>query len=377
MPTDRSYDLIVIGGGPAGGSAAITAARAGAKTLLLERGSFPRHKVCGEFVSPESLDLLASLFPGTGKAIMERAPRIRLARLFLDGLVLQTPIEPAAASIARIELDALLWDVATQAGVETRERTTAHGISGNGPFTVRVNSGEDLSARAVMNASGRWSNLTPLKPTPSNRKNTWIGLKGHFAEERPDSSVDLYFFDGGYCGVSPVRLAQDASDDGRVNAAAMVRTGVGTTLQDVFRACPPLRDRSAGWRPIGDPVATSHLHFRRPSPADKNLLLVGDAAGFVDPFVGDGIALALRGGVMAGRCLAPFLRGETSLESAVAEYCRFYERSLLPVFRTASRVRSLFTLPKPVRLMLIPIFRGNPWLLQSFLRRTRSREARP
>jgi flavin-dependent dehydrogenase len=55
------YDLIVVGGGPAGTSAAITCARHGARVLLLERGQFPRHKVCGEFVSAESLELLSDL----------------------------------------------------------------------------------------------------------------------------------------------------------------------------------------------------------------------------------------------------------------------------------------------------------------------------
>ena len=56
-----SYDLAIIGGGPAGTSAAISAARQGARVLLLERGRFPRHKVCGEFVSAESLTLLKDL----------------------------------------------------------------------------------------------------------------------------------------------------------------------------------------------------------------------------------------------------------------------------------------------------------------------------
>ena len=58
------YDLIVVGGGPAGESAAITAVRGGARVVLLERGKFPRHKVCGEFVSAESLELLSSLLKG-------------------------------------------------------------------------------------------------------------------------------------------------------------------------------------------------------------------------------------------------------------------------------------------------------------------------
>src|SRR5690242_1322304 len=99
------YDLIVAGAGPAGSSAAITAALAGARVLLLERGRFPRQKVCGEFVSAESLNLLASLLQPPHRAILDNAIPIPRARIFLDGRTLQTPVDPPASSIARLELD--------------------------------------------------------------------------------------------------------------------------------------------------------------------------------------------------------------------------------------------------------------------------------
>ena len=70
------YDLIIIGGGPAGTSAAIFAARLGASVLLLERGRFPRHKVCGEFVSAESLSLLRDLLDHQYVALIRDAVRI-------------------------------------------------------------------------------------------------------------------------------------------------------------------------------------------------------------------------------------------------------------------------------------------------------------
>src|SRR5690348_6454788 len=101
-----SYDLIVIGGGPAGAAAAITGARRGARVLLLERSRYPRHKVCGEFVSPESLSLLASLLHGTGgEELLRQAPRVGRARLHSDGAILEARIQPAASSLSRYQLD--------------------------------------------------------------------------------------------------------------------------------------------------------------------------------------------------------------------------------------------------------------------------------
>ncbi len=100
-----AYDLIVVGAGPAGSACAITAVRAGARVLLLDKDSFPRHKVCGEFVSPESLHILDSLL-GANK--FSERPTIPLSRIFLDSRQITVPVEPAASSIPRYDLDAAL-----------------------------------------------------------------------------------------------------------------------------------------------------------------------------------------------------------------------------------------------------------------------------
>src|ERR1700757_868098 len=110
MHRPNDFDLAVIGGGPAGTSAAITAARAGARVLLLERGKLPRQRVCGEFVSAESIDLLEQLL--NSSLLLEHSLRIPEARLFFDGHAISTPVEPPAASIARLDLDLALWHAA-------------------------------------------------------------------------------------------------------------------------------------------------------------------------------------------------------------------------------------------------------------------------
>src|SRR5947209_2219656 len=173
------YDLIVIGGGPAGSSAAIAAARAGAQVLLLERGRFPRHKVCGEFVSAESLDLLSSLLHSHHAHLLTDAPRMPQLRVYLDGRILRSLVEPPAASISRLELDAALWDSAARAGVDARQQTTVQAVAGRGPFQLTSTVGA-FESRAVINCSGRWSNLRAsslesdsLRRNGSARK--WLG----------------------------------------------------------------------------------------------------------------------------------------------------------------------------------------------------------
>jgi len=359
MKSASMFDLIVAGGGPAGSAAAITAARGGARVLLLERGHLPRHKVCGEFVSAESLELLGSLLRGQHLAVLNDAVRISRTRLYVDDRMVGAVVDPPAASIARFDLDAALWECAQLAGVDARQQVTVREIKGRGPFRICTSDGE-FEPRAVINASGRWSNLNGTVAAEQK----WVGLKAHFAEPSPEASVDLYFFDGGYCGVQPVA-------PGRVNACAMVRADVASSLDEVFEQHGALRKRSRRWKLLIDPVSTSPLIFCEPQPDRDGILLAGDAAGFIDPFVGDGISLALRSGAMAANCLIPFFAGQVSLGHAIQEYRCAYERSLLPIFCASSQIRRLLTLPRPARRPLLFVLEKSPRIAEYLVRRTR------
>ncbi len=359
-----TYDLIVVGGGPAGTSAAITAARTGARVLLLEAGKYPRHKVCGEFISPESLDLLQSLV-GADSDLLRRAPRIQHSRVYIDDVELSFPVDPAAISLPRYDLDAALWKAAINCQVEARQESAIHDVSGTGPFTVRT-ADEALSAKCLIFAAGRWPRLEKFRPE-LNSGPRWIGLKAHFEEDSAPLSTDLYFFQHGYCGVQPI-------GDNRVNACAMVRSDVATTLSEVFSQNSALAERARNWRQLFDTVSTSPLVFREPVPARDNVLLAGDSAAFIDPFAGDGIALALRTGALAANSLLPFLRSQCSLERACDNYARAYRADMLPVFRAAARLRRGLNFPRTIQRHAAKLFRM-PALASLVVRSTRGRIA--
>jgi 2-polyprenyl-6-methoxyphenol hydroxylase-like FAD-dependent oxidoreductase len=259
-----TWDLVVIGGGPAGASAAITAARAGVQVLLLEKDNFPRHKVCGEFVSGESLQLLNSLLANSleTRQMLSRVPRIDGVRLFLDGRTVHVPIEPPAASLARYDMDAALWRAATAAGVETRTDSPVQDVTGRGPFHIGTAAGA-VGARAVIDTAGRWSNLTARPPRLASAPK-WIGLKAHFSEHCPPPTTDLYFFEGGYCGMQPVPLGDEPATS-RIVVCSMVRADVATRLQDVFASEPRLFERGRRWTRLSQPLSTAPLLFRKTS----------------------------------------------------------------------------------------------------------------
>lgn len=317
------FDVIVIGGGPAGAAAAITAARRGKRVALLEAGRYPRHKVCGEFVSAESVVLLASLLRGTpGTAILEGSPRIDNLAVHLPSGHFKAPIAPAAASVTRYELDFALWNAAIANGVDAREDCGRFGIARKEEGFV-VAAKPALHSKKLIYAAGRRSDrLGPAKAR--------VGIKAHFRPSTPVDSVELYFGEAGYCGVQPI-------PGGLVNVCALVEAetmkNVGwDRIRAAFEVHEKLRRRN--WQQVTETVTTGNCVFGASQPVLDGIMCAGDAAGFIDPFLGDGISLALQSGALAG-----------SVEDS-HEYEREYQRRFAPLFRRAARLRRLLRSPE-------------------------------
>jgi menaquinone-9 beta-reductase len=321
--------------------------------------------VCGEFVSSESLRLLGTLLEPLEQNPLP-PPKIDSARVFLDHKAISFPVSPAAQSISRFDLDAALLKAARRAGVHAEEGATIRQVEGgeaahDGMFTVQT-AEKTLTARAVVNSTGRWSQLTQYATAARTK---WIGLKAHYTESAPPGSVDLYFFPGGYCGVQPV--GKDA-----VNAAAMVRADAARSLEEVFAAHPELWRRSRDWQALFPAITTSPLYFRAPATEDRGMILAGDAAAFIDPFAGDGISLALHSGTLAAESLTCFLRKECSLADSRRRYREAYFKRFAPAFRNAARLRRMLSAPTWLRSGLLGLA-GTAFVASRIVRGTRAK----
>lgn len=360
MEAVNNYDLIICGGGPAGTSAAITAATTsgGIRVLLIEAGSFPRHKICGEFFSPEAATTLKALL-GDGGAMPGYGLRIHRVGLHARGVSTSFALPTPAFSITRHDLDAALWNRTQQLGITCLERTRVLAIArdDNG-FDVKT-SGGSFSARCVINATGRWSEVN--NSTAGRTK--LIGIKAHFETGAVlDPTCDLHFFRGGYIGIQPI-------SETVLNASALVDASRYRDMDSVLRAAG-LADRSRTWQGLYSPITCPPVSFTSPVPIRDGVINCGDAAAFIDPFAGDGMSLALHSGVLAGEYAVQVARGMSGADAA-ASYEHEYRRRFAGAFRSAARIRRFAFAPDWMQSLSIAALRF-PFVAHAALASTRA-----
>ena len=372
-------DVIIIGAGLSGASAAISLAQRGLQVLALEAGEFPRHKVCGEFLSPESKAVLQRL--GVLEKLMAAgAYSISAARIVApNGRAIRTPIPGGALSISRWQLDAILAAAIRANGAELRTQTRVKKIEQQDDEFLVHTSAETLRARRVIASPGR--NSQTLQRVKEEDLTKYVGLKTHLwgAEVSPHL-VELHTWRGGYCGLSRI-------ENGRVNACLLARydfiagRAPDEVWRDLLNELPflELRVRNAE---IAMPwLATANITFAQAQPlakaaastcSDENgvVLCAGDAAGFIHPLTGDGMAMALHGGELAAATVASSLRGELKLCEMAMVYNEAWQREFGPRLQWASRLQSVLIEPERTAPALAVAARW-PRLAQWAVARTR------
>lgn len=324
-----SKDLIIIGAGIAGSSMAATMAERGWDVLLLDRDCFPRHKVCGEFLSPEAQSSLRTLALEEQVAARKPISILQTRLVTQQGVTLQTALPGSGWGVSRHALDHVLVTAAQRKGAEFCAATTVLGYEPcKDGYRVHVRGPggtATLRTRGLVAACGRYT-ASGLPPQTSQqpRRDQRIGVKAHFVDLPTSSTVELYFFPGGYAGVGPVEA-------GRVNVcllatyAAFAQSGrqVAGLISAAARWNPALGQRLAGGRLLPEtalavaPVDT----LRQANPWD-GIACLGDTGVMIPPLCGDGMAMALRSAELCAPLAHAFLGGRLSLAAWAESYCR-------------------------------------------------------
>ncbi len=344
-----SADIIIIGGGPAGAGAAVTAARSGEKVLLLERERLPREKLCSGVLSPKSQVQLRALLGGEDASwpfLLGGADHSWLGRGMSGGMVRHAPLYFAS----RPAMDMALLERAASLGADVRDGQKVRSLD---PETgaVTLNSGEILTARVVVGADGARgvSSRTLNGDLPRHA----IGLEARIPDERdivaPAAIVD-FSMPGGYFWQFP-------KWDGQV------AIGAGTTDPVLWPHLREMLARYAAHQPLtlpervpGHPIPC----FGVETVQRGRVLLAGDAAGLVDPLIMEGIPYAFLSGRLAAEAALRHLNAGISLGCYAQDLARDLISWQEP-YRRLSRLRPLIERSHLNETLRLPFLRHALW----------------
>ncbi len=350
-------DVVISGAGPAGSMAAVTLARAGARVVLLDRATFPRHKLCGDTLNPGGIALLGEAglaapilahgLPLTGM-LVTGGSGISIHGTYGNGMT--------GRAWSRHQFDAQLISAATAAGADVRVGVRVlHPVydaaSGRvAGVRVRTSTGaeHDVRARWVIAADGRRSPLAialGLISHPARPRRWAIGTYATDVEGLGGYG-EMHVRAGHYIGVAPAGAGVanlcvvSAGRDGMHDPAGR--------LWQVVAQDPLLRERVADARQVAPVVTLGPLAVDANATGVPGLLLAGDAAGFVDPMTGDGLHIALRGGSLAAQAILDGWSG--SDRSVLAQLARTRREAFGGKLRFNRALRVLVGSPMGVRL---------------------------
>lgn len=356
--------IVIVGAGPAGSSLAIRLALRDFEVTLIERETFPRHKLCGEFISPECLShfedlgVMESMISAGGARITETRFYAAGGRSFgvssgsFHG-------QGFALSLSRAEMDMRLLDRAKSLGVTVFEETAANAVLlSRGrivKLTARRGNGErfEISADLFVDATGRSRVLSKLvaKNEPGRNERAtaktslFVGFKSHLKGANiGKGTCEIYLFPGGYGGLSPI-------EDGLANHCFLVKSSVarefGGEADRIVENVVVHNKRAAetlkGAEPLREWIAVSIDGFGKPDTAKAaNLLSIGDSAAFIDPFTGSGMLMAFESSALLAETI---IVNQHSPEAIADSYQTKYDQKFAGRFRVCSVLRSAALVP--------------------------------
>jgi flavin-dependent dehydrogenase len=339
----NEFDVVVIGGGLAGLVSSYELAKNGQSVALLEKNNYPKHKVCGEYISNEVKPYLQriGLYPDDLKP--HEINRFLISSI--SGNSAQAPMQMGGFGISRFAFDAFLYQKAAAAGVQVFTNTTALNIYfKENHFRIKTKGKSEIKARLVLGAHGKRSLVDKaLNRSFMHQKSTYVGVKQHFKGDFSNNQVALHNFEGGYCGLSQV-------ENKTVNLCYLTTFRIFKRYRDVqelnekhLSKNPFLKNFLQNATPVFEkPLVISQVNFQAKPQVENHVLMLGDAAGMIHPLCGNGMAMAIHGAKIAAEQSSLFLEKKITRQQLENNYQQLWQNSFSRRLRFGRSAQKLF-----------------------------------
>lgn len=366
--------IVIVGGGLAGLISANYLARVGVDVTVVEKKKYPFHRVCGEYISNETIPFLKSLdlFPSEFNP-----PSITKFQLTsVNGKSAQLPLDLGGFGISRYALDNFLYRKACEKGVTFLLNTEAEQIVfDENQFQIKVGD-KFLNGDIVIGSFGKRSRMdVTMKRTFIQKRSPYAGVKYHIRTDQPADQISLHNFKDGYCGISQIEDQKftlcylthrdNLKKYGNIKSMEEAVLHKNPFLKSLFAESEFLYDR---------PEVINEISFATKQPVDNHVLMAGDAAGMITPLCGNGMALAIHSAKILSELIMQFVRKGIGREQMEFSYQKKWNalfarrlwagRQIQQLFGaewTSNLAVNLMNNIKPVAGLLIRQTHGNPF----------------
>ncbi len=363
-------DVLIVGGGLAGLCNAIHLSKHNLNILVIEKNNFPKHKVCGEYISNEVLPYLEFLGIDVFKLGAKKINKFQLSTTKSKLVSANLPL--GGFGISRYCLDHALAKKAADNHVNILQDSVEDIQFSNDIFSVETKNNKTYQSKIVIGAYGKRSNLDiKLKRQFIKSKSPYLAVKTHVKGDFPEDLVALHNFEGGYCGVSKVennhinlcyitnfKMFKQYKDIDEFQEKVVFKNNY---LKTIFSQTTPVFE---------EPLTISQISFETKKPIENHIIMCGDTSALIHPLCGNGMGMAIRSAQIASTLIIKYFNGEiTNREALEKQYLREWNKAFKSRLKTGQVIASLFNKPTLSEFLM----RGLKWvpgILSYIIKRT-------
>ena len=366
----QDVNVIIVGGGLAGLSCAIHLSKQNTSVLLIEKNNYPKHKVCGEYISNEVLPYLNFLDIDVFNLGAKKINQFELSTQQNKYITATLPL--GGFGISRYCLDNAMVEKAKAQQVKIIQDTVEDIQFSDNTFSVKTKSNGILQSKIVIGAYGKRANLdVKLNRRFIKNKSPFLAVKTHLKGEFPSDTVALHNFKGGYCGVSKV-------ENNNINLCYITNfetfkkhKNIEDFQEKILFQNTFLKQIMSETEPVfKQPLTISQVSFETKNPIENHIIMCGDTAGMVHPLCGNGMSMAIRSAQMASLAIIEFLNSDNPDRKRMEkQYLRAWNAEFKARLTTGHIVAKLFSKHK-IAEAIVQILKRFPKLLPFIIKRT-------